>query len=94
MTSHDFWPGIIEKVKQELALYKEKKIRPTLRAMFYRLLSKNILPNTGSAYSSLSAYTARARENRTLPINCFRDDSPIIDVDDEYLTPEQIIDDH
>jgi hypothetical protein len=94
MTSHDFWPSVIKKIKEELALYDAKKIWPPLRQMFYRLVAREALTNTNSMYKQLSAQTARARESGILPIDCFRDDSPIADVDDEYLSPEQTVDNY
>jgi hypothetical protein len=92
MTSHGFWPFVIFKVIEELALYTQKNIRPTLRAMFYRLVSKKIITNTSSMYTQLSKHTARAREIDDLPIDCFYDECPIVEIDDRYLSPEQTID--
>ena len=60
--------------------------------MFYRLVSKKIIANTKSMYNGLSDKTARAREIDKLPIDCFRDECPIVDVNDKYLSPEQTID--
>ena len=40
-----------------------QQITPTLRGLFYTLVSLNILRNTSSMYDYLSQFTARAREN-------------------------------
>lgn len=39
----------------------------TLRQLFYRLVSEQVLPNTESAYKQLSARTAAARRDGTFP---------------------------
>jgi len=39
----------------------------TLRQLFYRLVSREILPNTQTSYKSLSSRTAEARRNGTFP---------------------------
>lgn len=43
-------------------MYADQKIIPTLRGMFYTLVSLNILENTSNRYDYLSKFTARARE--------------------------------
>jgi hypothetical protein len=62
--------------------------------MYYTLVSKEKIPNTKSMYNGLSKHTARARELGVLPINCFRDRYSIINIDDKYLSPQQIIDNY
>ena len=94
MTSHSFWPSIIRNTRQELDIFHQKNIWATLRKMYYTLVSKQKMPNTKSMYNGLSKHTARAREHGFLPINCFRDRYSVINIDDKYLSPEQIIDDH
>jgi hypothetical protein len=61
--------------------------------MFYALYSLGIIPNTKSAYQSLSRITARAREDGQLPVDCFADQSRqvIQDFDDVYESPEDYI---
>ena len=52
-------------VKGALPWYIEHGIKPTLRAIYYRLVSLKIIPNTKSAYGSLSDNVVLARqENR------------------------------
>ena len=83
-------PAIIER----LDAFNNRGIAPTLRAMFYALVSLRVIPNVQAQYQYLSHFTARARENGQLPINCFADQSRrvIQDFDDTYETMEDYID--
>ena len=85
------WKEVIEAVNQELSTFIADGYKPTLRAMFYRLFSKGIIPNTPNAYDRLSKVTVDARWKSldmaqgykikgnpgegTLPIDCFADNS-------------------
>ena len=66
-------------------------IIPTLRAMFYALVSLRVIPNLQPQYQYLSHFTARARENGELPMDCFADQSRRIvqDFNDIYQAPEE-----
>src|SRR5207253_9835755 len=80
--------------REKLDIFQTQGIaQPTLRAMFYALYSLGIIPNTKSAYTTLSRITARAREEGQLPIDCFADQSRqvIRRFDDEYESPEDYI---
>jgi len=50
-------------IKERLALWASQQITPTLRGLFYTLISLNVLENTPNKYDYLSDFTARAREN-------------------------------
>lgn len=50
-------------IKQRVSSWASQQIIPTLRGLFYTLVSLNILENTTSKYDYLSEFTARAREN-------------------------------
>lgn len=67
------WPPVIEEVKNIIAYFATEDIKPTLRALFYRLVSKGILPNTGSYYGSLSRNLVEARQNGTIPFDALTD---------------------
>jgi hypothetical protein len=85
------WTTIIQAVADNLSWFEQRGIKPTVRAMFYRLYSLRLLPNTHNAYVSLSEETAIARrgyewDNKTqewkectkyikLDIHCFIDES-------------------
>ena len=76
MTRIDWDEMVLPEVKERLTNFNDRGIIPTLRAMFYALFSTlDWFPNTRSYYSSLSDKTARWRESRLLPINCFVDQS-------------------
>lgn len=81
-------------VKERLQDFNSRGIIPTLRAMFYALVSRGVIPNDQKKYQYLSEFTARARENRELPIDCFADQSRRVlqDFNDIYLPPERYID--
>lgn len=53
---------IMPTIKQRLSLWTSQQIKPTLRGLFYILISLNLLENTKAKYNQLSKYTARARE--------------------------------
>ena len=47
--------------------------RLTLRAVFYRMVARNIIPNTKQAYKSLSETLDKARWAGMLPFDCIDD---------------------
>ncbi len=88
------WKEVIEALKVELDNFASEGYKPTLRAMFYRLYSKGIIPNTPSAYDRLSKTTGDARVNGELEMDCFVDNSRqvIEDFNEIYWTPQELID--
>lgn len=54
---------VMPHIKERLALWASRQIIPTLRGLFYTLVSINVLENTPNKYDYLSKFTARAREN-------------------------------
>ena len=100
--SKGFWQNeIVEELKKILNWYKEQyPPKPTLRTLFYRLVSQKHLDNTASEYNQLSTALVVACKKRKLPWDCIVDqgrqvleESEIID-DPEFLTPELLIDVH
>jgi hypothetical protein len=86
--------NVLPAVRERLNIFQSQGIdQPTLRSMFYALYSLGIIPNTKSAYQSLSRITARAREGGQLPIDCFADQSRQIiqDFNDGYESPEDYV---
>jgi hypothetical protein len=53
---------IMPHIQKMLNLWARRQIVPTLRGMFYYLVSINVLENTAARYDYLSKYTADARE--------------------------------
>src|ERR1044071_4783084 len=49
-------------IKQRLGMWASQQIVPTLRGLFYTLVSLNIIENTSTKYDYLSQFTSRARE--------------------------------
>lgn len=88
------WKEVIEAVKVELASFASEDYKPTLRAMFYRLYSRGVIPNTPSAYDRLSKTTGNARVEGELDMDCFVDNSRqvIEDFNETYWTPQELID--
>ena len=68
--------------------FKNRGIKPTLRTIFYSLVSLDVIENTKSSYKQLSDYTVKKRERGLLPMNCFTDSSRNIieDFDDRFVT--------
>lgn len=58
------WPEIVE---QAAAIVRSYDTPVTLRQLFYRLVSVQVLPNTTSAYGQLSSRTAEARREGGFP---------------------------
>jgi hypothetical protein len=82
-------------VKERLAFFNDRGIKPTLRAMFYALVSLGPLPNTINYYDKLSDYTARWREAWIIPMDCFIDENRrVVEIDDIYESPQEYIDRH
>lgn len=58
------WPAIVDRVREIMAEYE---FPPTLRGLFYRLVSERALRNTRAEYNQLSDKLARARERGEIP---------------------------
>ncbi len=57
------WERVVEVVKNEIVPYfVEQGVKPTLRTIFYALVSRNLIPNTKSAYKQLSRKIVEARK--------------------------------
>ncbi|MEM1830521.1 MAG: hypothetical protein QXJ97_03195 [Desulfurococcaceae archaeon] len=60
-------------MKEAEDYYARNNIAVTLRGLFYILVSKNVLPNTKSAYKRLSEIIAKARYEKKFPAHLIRD---------------------
>ena len=69
--ANEVLPHILERLEK----FEEQEIKPTLRAMFYALVSLSVIPNAQNYYKGLSKFTARAREAGVLEMDCFADNS-------------------
>ena len=64
MTGRIDWPGVIEQAASIVYSYSTSV---TLRQLFYRLVSAQVIPNSQGAYKRLSALTAEARREGDFP---------------------------
>ena len=83
------WKEVIKEVKSSLLWFKQLGIIPTLRTIFYRLISLEIIPNTEQSYKSLSATVVKARKSGEIAWNCFSDQGRHVLIGlEEYTSPE------
>jgi hypothetical protein len=87
------WKRVIERIKLELPWFLERDITPTLRTLFYRLVSLEVIPNTDQAYKQLSRVTVQARKKGKLRWNSFSDEGRqvLADYVEEYQSPQQYV---
>jgi len=58
------WKRVVEIVKSEVVpAFNREGVRPTVRTIFYSLVSRNVIPNTKSAYKRLSRVLVEARKD-------------------------------
>ncbi len=62
-------------VEEALEIFKQYDSALTLRQLYYRLVSKRLIPNTINSYKRLSRIMVKAREQRDVPVNCLEDRS-------------------
>jgi hypothetical protein len=68
------WDTIVEVALREAeAYYQQYSTALTLRGLFYILVSKNVIPNTVTAYQQLSSRLAKARYEGRFPWHLLRD---------------------
>jgi hypothetical protein len=87
------WKGVVDRIKRELPWFLERGITPTLRTLFYRLVSLEIIPNTDQAYKQLSSTAVKARKEGRLPWDAFSDEGRLVlaEFTEKYRTPEQYV---
>jgi len=68
-------PGYEEIVKASLEVFEQYDTAITLRQLYYRLVSRLLIPNTINSYKRLSRIMVKARERLDVPINCIEDRS-------------------
>lgn len=60
------WNQVLENVKETIEFFQSQNVKPTLRTLFYNLVSKNIIGNTRGTYQGLSKLLVRARKDGRL----------------------------
>lgn len=85
------WVLILKEVDNTiLPWYQDKGVLPTLRTAFYRLVSKNMLPNDKGSYQGLSEQMVKAKKGefgfrfKTIKWGCFADEGRLTRQDYPY----------
>ncbi|MFQ6085879.1 MAG: hypothetical protein ACE5OY_06430 [Candidatus Bathyarchaeia archaeon] len=68
------WKKAIVEVESIVADFRGRGVTPTLRALFYALVSRELLPNTMNAYKYLSKKLVRARQEGFIRWQSIADD--------------------
>jgi hypothetical protein len=68
-------PSYEEVVKAALEVFEQYDTALTLRQLYYRLVSRHLIPNTINSYKRLSRLMVKARELKDVPVNCLEDRS-------------------
>jgi hypothetical protein len=69
------WADYEEIIKASLEILQQYDTAITLRQLYYRLVSRLLIPNTVNSYKKLSRTMVKAREDGDVPINCLEDRS-------------------
>ncbi len=64
-----------EIVEAALDIFQQYDTAITLRQLYYRLVSRLLIPNTINSYKRLSRIMVKAREDGDVPLNCIEDRS-------------------
>jgi hypothetical protein len=83
-----------EHVIPAVASFKEQGIKPTLRTLFYNLVSLEVIPNTENSYKRLSRVLVKERKNCNIPFDAIADESGrqvLCNFSDVYESPESYI---
>lgn len=67
--------GYEEIVATSKEIFRQYDSAITLRQLYYRLVSRHIIPNTVNSYKRLSRIMVKAREQGDAPVNCIEDRS-------------------
>ena len=60
------WKQVVDDTVGIIRSFLDRGVTPTLRTVFYALVSKNAIPNTISAYKRLSSVLVKARKNNKI----------------------------
>jgi len=56
------WDTVLDEIDEALEYFDSQGVKPTLRTLFYYLVSKQMIPNTRSSYKTLSRKLVQARK--------------------------------
>jgi hypothetical protein len=76
-----------------LEWFAEQGITPTLRTLFYRLVSLQVIPNTKNSYKRLSKVLVKERKEGNIEWDAIADEGRLVicNFNDVYESPEQYI---
>jgi hypothetical protein len=76
-----------------LEWFQEQGITPTLRTLFYRLVSLQVIPNTKNSYKRLSKVLVKERKEGDIEWDAIADEGRLVvcNFNDVYESPEQYI---
>jgi hypothetical protein len=88
---------VVTEAKKELVEYiRREDSKPTLRTIYYLLISNGAIPATNSSYKSLSAAIVKAKKEGRFPLDAFIDEGRRTIINflpvTSYITPEEYID--
>jgi hypothetical protein len=95
MTRTSKWrQGVDNHVVHALGWYRSRGIKPTLRTLFYRLVSLEVIPNTPNSYDKLSQYIVEARKEGRISWDAISDNVryTLGNFNDDYISPEDYVD--
>jgi hypothetical protein len=74
------WRLVVDnRVIPALEWFAEQGIRPTLRTLFYRLVSLQVIPNTKNSYKRLSKVLVKERKEGNIEWNAIADEGrPVV----------------
>jgi hypothetical protein len=88
------WTGHVVPFVKQLLERDYTTFKPTIRGVFYRAGSEEIIPLTQPAYKGLVKALSVARKNGIIPMNAFTDNSRhIIDIHEQYWEPIHFVKD-
>jgi hypothetical protein len=67
------WKQITKDIQRALNFFDSQGVKPTLRTLYYQLVSQNIIPNTKTSYQSLSKKLVELRKNGTFSMTILED---------------------
>ena len=89
------WDGVIDKSVGIIQSFLDRNIIPTVRAVFYALVSKEIVPNTQSVYKQLSSKLVGARKEGIVAWTSIADDTRrSLGGDNMFWDPEEFAKDY
>jgi len=73
------WDRVVEVVRNDvLPFFQSQGVKPTLRTIFYALVSRGVIPNTKSAYKTLSRVLVEARKAGIFPWDFIVDKTRVV----------------